>query len=114
MRIYVYRKKKIYIDFASISLTIMSDPLWNCPLCSWFGGLSLKTVLRHVGRVHSHVANFHICCGINGCPRTFRKFVSYRQHLYRHHRETLSGPTLAAAVSENDRYEGKDNLTCTL
>ncbi len=77
---------KLYL-FLSTLITVLQMPTpWNCPICSWFGGLSLRAVLRHVGRVHSHNANFHVCCGIDGCPRTFHKFVSYRQHLYRNHR----------------------------
>ncbi len=46
-------------------------------------------VVRHVGAVHAHEAGFSVCCGVLGCPRTYRKFHSYRKHLYVHHREEL-------------------------
>lgn len=32
-----------------------------------------------------------IRCGINSCPETYRKFESFRSHIYRKHREVL-GP----------------------
>lgn len=65
---------------------------WKCPLCSSFGALSMKRIIRHIGSVHAHNAGFQVCCGIDGCPRTYTMFQSYRQHLYRHHRETLDAP----------------------
>lgn len=76
--------------------------VWNCPLCEWFGAVSMKAVVRHIGAVHAHNAGFHICCGIAGCPRTYSKFASYRQHLYRVHREVLDIDTSEPSVLEDD------------
>lgn len=80
---------------------------WNCPLCSWFGAPTMKHVLRHIGAVHAHDASFHVCCGIAGCPRTYKKFHSYRQHLYRHHRDAIDGITSSTPAHnsfEDDNY----------
>ena len=67
---------------------------WNCPLCIYFAAPTMKQIVRHIGAVHSHRAGFRISCGISGCPRTYKRFHSYRQHLLRNHRETLdSGPS---------------------
>lgn len=55
---------------------------WPCPLCPSFASRKLKGVVRHIGRVHAHDANFHICCGVDGCHRTYSKFVSYKKHMY--------------------------------
>ena len=52
---------------------------------------TLKHVIRHIGAFHAQDADFNICCGISGCPRTYQKFHSYRQHIYRCHREILDG-----------------------
>ena len=35
-----------------------------CPLCRSFASKNLKGIVRHIGRVYSHDANFHICCGL--------------------------------------------------
>ena len=61
----------------------------RCPLCDWFAGPTLKTVVLHIGRYHAHQSGFSICCGTSGCPRTYNKFHSYRKHLYVHHRREL-------------------------
>ena len=68
---------------------MFSLKVWNCSLCEWFAAVSLKVVMHHIGSVHMHEAGFHICCGIDGCPRTYKNFASYRQHLYRVHRDVL-------------------------
>ena len=62
---------------------------WNCPLCYSFAAPTLKAVVRHVGAVHSHDAVFRVCCGLQGCPRTFRTFHAYKKHMYSKHRDLL-------------------------
>ncbi len=66
-----------------------SQKVWSCPLCEWFGGVSMKRVMCHIGALHAHEAGFHICCGIAGCPRTYKIFASFQKHLYRIHRDVL-------------------------
>ena len=90
-----------------------NSKIWNCPLCEWFGAVSMKAVMRHIGAVHAHNAGFHICCGINGCPRTYNKFASYRQHLYRIHREVLDIATDVdeATILEDDIGDLDSNET---
>ena len=58
---------------------------WICPLCTSFASRNLKGVVRHIGRTHSHDPNFHICCGLDGCHQTYKKFVSYKKHVYQRH-----------------------------
>lgn len=58
---------------------------WFCPFCTSFASRNLKGVVRHIGRVHSCDAGFHIQCGIDGCHRTYTKFVSYKKHVYKVH-----------------------------
>lgn len=89
-----------------------SSSSWNCPLCSWFGAPTMKSVVRHIGAVHAQDAGFHVCCGIAGCPRTYSKFQSYRQHLYRHHREILDVITSdVTAVEQEGQSDGCDDTT---
>lgn len=61
----------------------------NCPLCDSFAAPNLKGVVRHIGLIHSHEAGFRVTCGIGGCTRTYRKFHSYKKHIYVKHRDVL-------------------------
>ena len=68
-----------------------SQKRWNCPLCTSFAAKNLKGVVRHVGSIHAHDSNFRICCGIDGCHRTYRKFLSYKKHIYGKHLKISRG-----------------------
>ena len=74
-----------------------------CSLCHSFSSHSMASVLRHIGAVHAHEPGFHIVCGIDGCPRTYRNYHSYRKHLRGpHHRwsvlseESTSNDTISS------------------
>ena len=60
-----------------------------CFLCSSFAGNLFSDVVRHIGSVHSHDLDFNIICGLDGCKRSYKKFGSYKVHLYRHHYDKL-------------------------
>ncbi len=60
-----------------------------CWICHKFAAANLLAVLRHIGAVHSRDSCFYTVCGIEGCPRTYRNFFSFKKHVYRHHRESL-------------------------
>lgn len=68
-----------------------------CPLCDSFAAPNLKGVVRHIGVVHAHEAGFRVTCGVDGCTKTYRKFVSYKKHMYVKHRDAQS-----AGSSERD------------
>ncbi len=86
---------------AILNVKMSSSNVWFCPLCEWFAGASMKAVVRHIGANHAHEAGFHVCCGIDGCPRTYKKFDSYRHHLYKIHRDVLD----VSSVCYNDPEE---------
>ena len=88
---------------------------WRCPLCYTFASKNLKGVVRHIGSVHAVEANFQVVCGVEGCPRTYKHYHSYRRHLYKKHREileiedhatTLSGAEALDVGSEGDLDSG--------
>ena len=60
-----------------------------CSLCYRFTATDMSAVLRHIGVTHAHQANFRVVCGIQGCPRTYTNYHSFRKHLRRKHMETL-------------------------
>lgn len=66
-----------------------SSGCWRCPLCNFFATHSVKGVIRHIGSVHSHEANFSITCGLQSCPRSYVNFHSYKRHVYKKHRDIL-------------------------
>lgn len=60
-----------------------------CALCSSFAAKSLKALIRHLGLVHANEAGFHVRCQVEDCPRTYKKFLSYKKHMYSKHRDIL-------------------------
>ena len=67
-----------------MSTSIDIDEL-TCSLCYNFTSSSMNAVLRHIGAVHAHLPGFRVVCGINGCPRTYTNYYSYRKHIRRKH-----------------------------
>ena len=61
----------------------------QCPLCTDFSAPTLKYLLIHINRVHSHDPNFRISCGILGCQAVYRNFRCFKQHLKRKHPDQL-------------------------
>lgn len=82
--------------------------LFSCTYCNSFSAFSMLGVLRHVGRVHSNDPGFHIVCGINECPRTFKKYYSFRKHVRRCHKDALTQTniTIQSEVDEDPEEEG--------
>ena len=58
---------------------------WQCSICAAFNADDLQKILNHIGRCHRNDPNFHCICGIDGCALTFRKYYSWRKHIYRKH-----------------------------
>ena len=56
-----------------------------CSLCDHFSATSTGGILRHIGAIHAYEPNFHLVCGIDGCPRTYKNYHSFRKHLQRTH-----------------------------
>lgn len=56
----------------------------KCQLCS-FEAPDLKYLLKHIRQGHAHKPGFHIRCNLSGCPRVFRTFEVFRNHVYCFH-----------------------------
>jgi hypothetical protein len=54
-------------------------------MCVGYLSVSLTELLDHLRRSHSNDPNFHVLCGLDGCPRTYKRVVSFRNHLIRKH-----------------------------
>ena len=79
----------VIMAMASESRCEFFSPSYACPLCSGFIVRTYKLWLSHLRHVHSHDANFHVVCGVNSCPRSFRVFSTLYSHVYRSHRHML-------------------------
>ena len=75
------------------------------PLCYSFAARILNGVLRHIRAVHAHEANFHVTCGIQGCPRSYSNYYSYKKHMYQKPREVLEVTTTVPSASEVQVFE---------
>lgn len=59
--------------------------VYRCSMCVGYLTASLTELLDHLRRSHSNDPNFHVLCGLDGCPRTYKRVVSFRNHLIRKH-----------------------------
>ena len=67
--------------------------------------------LKHVRVTHADTDHFQIQCGLQGCKRTFRKFHTYRNHVYTWHdmSEFESEQSTIVNPSENLDLLAEDN-----
>ena len=61
----------------------------TCPFCN-FRVMNFSAFLSHLRFVHDNDPDFFLTCGIGGCGKTYRKLASYRTHVYRHHKDSIS------------------------
>lgn len=64
-----------------------ANQVFKCSFCDNFAAPTFGGVYRHIAALHKYDPNFHICCGIDGCPATFKKVESWRSHIFRKHRK---------------------------
>lgn len=65
--------------------TEMSSSILVCPCCGSFSANSLTNLLSHIRLLHADAPNFAIDCNFQGCRRNFKKFHSFRNHVYAFH-----------------------------
>ena len=82
-------------------------------MCLGFVAGSLRLLLSHMRRSHASDPNFHVLCGLDDCPRTYRRFISFRNHLIRSHNFKLTDKdNQRSEVLENDPEVEIDNFPC--
>ena len=69
-----------------------------CPLCGEFEALILSKYLAHVRLIHSDKPGFGISC----CGRTFKKFTSYRNHIYNYHAQCKTSAASPVNVGDGE------------
>ena len=83
----------------------------GCPLCGEYSP-SMRQLLTHIRLVHADEPGFYLQCGIQGCSWTFRKYQSFRNHVYATHDGTTctSTPHVEGDKDTTEQNEGEDNV----
>lgn len=62
----------------------------QCPMCEDFNAPTIKLLLGHIGRVHSHSPHFSFTCGLDGCLMTLKSYPSLKKHIQRKHKKVIA------------------------
>ncbi len=57
-----------------------------CSVCTNFSAPTIALLVRHLSLEHGNESNLNILCGLESCPRTFRKISSFKSHITRDHK----------------------------
>lgn len=90
--------------------------VYRCNLCVHFTTETLRRLISHMGHVHQNDRSFHVLCGLDGFPRTYRNYYSLKTHFHTKHstileRERQRVPQQEANqdLEENDNGEHNDD-----
>ena len=61
-------------------------------------------------RSHANDSNFHVLCGLDGCPRTYKRFLSFRNHLIRKHNFKLTDEDQRVGIVAREHAQEADNF----
>ena len=87
--------------------------VYCCNLCTGYLAVSLRELLHHMRRTHSSDPNFHMVCGLEGCPRTYKRFSSFRNHVRRKHNLIYNGRDEKEANNNEDIHDEPEvNVNC--
>lgn len=84
----------------------------SCPLCGEYSP-SLTQLLKHIRLVHADEPGFNLQCGIQGCSRTFRKYQTFRNHVYAIHGTCTGTPQVQGdkeTTLTTEQNEGEDDV----
>ena len=84
----------------------------GCPLCGEYSP-SLTQLLKHIRLVHADEPGFNLQCGIQGCSRTFRKYQTFRNHVYAIHGTCTGTPHVQGdkeTTLTTEQNEGEDDV----
>lgn len=76
----------------------------GCPLCGEYSP-SITRLLAHIRLVHADEPGFNVQCGIQGCSRTFRKYLTFRNHVY-----AIHGTSTPQYTHDTEQNEGEDDV----
>ena len=63
---------------------IIAPVMPRCSICAGsFATVSM--LLKHIRLAHADRPDFNLQCNLQGCRRTFKRFTTFRNHIYQHH-----------------------------
>lgn len=83
--------------------------IYKCSFCDVVK-FQLTKFLTHLQVQHNHQADFSVTCDIEGCFRRYKTVASYRNHIYRKHRQALQHPLFEKATVVEDDNESEEEL----
>ena len=84
---------------------------YRCSICLEFVPESIQSLVKHIGRIHRNEPNFHVVYGISSCPKTFKKFLSFKNHLIcKHNIIAKNGKDVVKNQDENGLNVAIDNV----
>jgi hypothetical protein len=82
--------------------------MFFCPRCCTPGFSSLAPLLKHVTLFHAHEPNFVADCtlgkGNEKCCRTFKSVCAFKHHVYRCHRDLVTGSKHSNGIDDDSNY----------
>ena len=86
--------------------------LYCCSICKHFSSVNYSSVLRHIGVVSSHEANFRLTCSVNGYVQNFHNYYSFCKHLKRLHpgvfSSSLTSTSQVEVIVESDNINEEE------
>ena len=87
---------------------------FKCPFCNVIK-FKLTKYLTHLQLLHNQQPDFSVVCNIEGCNRKYKTVPSFRNRIYRKHREALHPAScsqekaLSEQIEEEDIFDINDN-----
>ena len=86
-----------------------------CPLCPLVNFPTVSVLMQHIRLAHADKPDFMLQCNLQGCCRSFRKFTTYRNHMYTFHGSGIMTHELqdgCSSINENDPegHDGSDEM----
>ena len=74
-----------------------------CPLCPLMNFPAVSMLMQHIRLTHADKPDFMLQCNLQGCRRSFRKFTTYRNHMYTFHGSGIINEfDRGSSVNENE------------
>ena len=67
----------------------MTDNMLKCTLCP-FATINDRVLTSHYVRIHRFHERFYVMCNVNNCGATYKRWKSYKMHVYRKHKGNIS------------------------
>lgn len=92
-----------------VSEVTLQMKIYKCSFCDVVK-FQLTKFLTHLQVQHNHQADFRFTCDIEGCFRRYKTVASYRNHIYRKHRQVLHHLLFEKATLFEENNESEEEV----